>query len=211
VTGPEQHAATVRLGLTDFPDLRCNRALDELVALASEAARLAGRADELAGQRNRVGELAVDASLQAHKDLMRAEAAEARADELSSDAIAESAVWLDAVGEAFPNFDFSGCYDHDDLRRHLIGQVNTLRERADELQRERDEFERRYLKRLDHFEQARREADQLRAALRPFATFPEITKAQRGRGYVTCRVPPEWIDAARDALAGVQADNKDSA
>jgi hypothetical protein len=55
---------------------------------------------------------------------------ETQADTPTSDEIAESALWLDAVSEAFPDFDFSGCYDFDDLRKHMIGQASRLREQV---------------------------------------------------------------------------------
>jgi len=43
----------------------------------------------------------------------------------------EEVILLDAASRAFPDFDFSGCYDADDLRANLQGQANDLRERAE--------------------------------------------------------------------------------
>jgi hypothetical protein len=50
---------------------------------------------------------------------------------MSEEDVAESTLWLDAVSEAFPDFDFSGCYDFDDLRKHMVGQATRLRAAAE--------------------------------------------------------------------------------
>lgn len=39
--------------------------------------------------------------------------------------------WFDFASEAIPDFDFSGCYDNDEVRNHLIGQIGQLRENAE--------------------------------------------------------------------------------
>jgi hypothetical protein len=54
---------------------------------------------------------------------------------------------------------------------------------------------------LKAYEAVVRERDRYREALEPFGTMPELTTAQRNRGYVTARLNPAWIDAARAALA----------
>jgi len=136
VTGPEQHAATVREALKKAGVYRSATfaALDELVALA-------GRADE------------------------------------------------------------SDLEHQSDRRAYWRERAEAAEARADELQRERDE---QYLIRIElesETMQARREADQLRAALRAIKNYEWYP----GQPAVDIRA------IARAALAGVQADNKDSA
>jgi len=81
----------------------------------------------------------------------------------------------------------------------LVEQREAAEARADELQRGRDE--------------ARREADQLRAALEQIAdrTYPAVYVGTTADGTKIYGGSDDAARFARAALAGVQADNKDSA
>ncbi len=125
-------------------------------------------------------------------------------DSPTSDEIAESALWLDAVSEAFPDFDFSGCYDFDDLRKHMIGQVSRLREERDALYEANWPWEWVIATR----EKERRQAAEARCALLQQALRDGVRVAAQymdtGRGDLD-----GWI-AQAEALAGPDAQTSGS-
>jgi hypothetical protein len=150
--------------------------LRELVALA-------GRADELERENERLRRDPKTHPFSTGMDLLRrAEAAEARADELQR------------------------------LAEWRLEQENHYRERADELQRERDAARDMLRWRIERYKQARREADQLRAALRRIADRYCLHAKGDAREASVCLDKPvdQWcsVCVARAVLAGVQAEEE---
>jgi seryl-tRNA synthetase len=171
-------------------------ALDELVALA-------GRADKL--ERERAASWDAEGSpsyrfhLEPHRaeaaekravfareayeiQVKRAEAAEARADEFERDQAATAEEWRREQARA------------DELQRERDEALERVRSRHGDVAKACERAENAYRER----DEARREADQLRAALQEMVDV----------------LPQSWdyyVRVGRAALAGVQADSKDSA
>ena len=184
MTSPERHAATVRKGILP-PHAASNRFEHQAAhAALDELVALAGRADEL-------GEELAHLKSEYHFDMDR------------GDHLVYAREW-DAFNQ----------WQRGDLsfeRRALAAEA-----RADELQRERDEaieagqtmveFTKKAERERD---EARREADQLRAALRDTDEAFQWIAVRHPR--VMHELPtPLYRGLRRAALAGVQADNKDS-
>jgi len=202
VTSPEQHAATVLRALsweapTPEPEswggkrAEARDALDELVALA-------GRADELERRLSTLGDTTIGLkAIEAVCD--RAEAAEARADELQRE---RDEAWFERVETTLANGakDYvvwcRHCGTHHQRPEHCPARVQARRE-ADQLQRELRSARKLAGGAKLEWLQARREADQLRAAL---LHIPQCGNCASGR-YQDCQTYTA-------ALAGVQAEEQ---
>ena len=218
LTGPEQHAAIIREAretieaAIDLGNKRCaigllpaiwDHAADALVVLSASLEAAEERADERQRELDETRAAWSYARGEADALLQRLKAAEERASQLQKDAIRWHDEYVHEAEKRADSEQRASQLEHDLMEARAVwsatrGEADSLLHRASQLEQERDDWKERCIltgaEDSARVEQARREADQLRAALRWYDDHKRDDGSYDGE---------TWGDLA--ALAGVQA------